>query len=242
MKFNNQVAIVTGGGSGIGRMTALMMAQEGAELVVADINETHGTSVVREITDQGGRAIFILCDVERPDHIKNLVDKTVQTFGHLNVIVNNAALMTFASITDISLETWDRVMMTNLRPAFLLCKYGIPLIEKGAIVNVSSVHGHQTTPCNVPYATSKGALEAFTRAVSLEVDMGKVRINSLAPGAVNTPMLWANPNIKSGREKITGRIAEPEEIASAICFLASSEASFIHGTTLVVDGGRLDVL
>ena len=115
-------------------------------------------------------------------------------------------------------------------------------MEQGAIVNVSSVHAHRTTGNVVPYATSKGGLEAFTRGLSQECKAKKVRVNSLAPGAVNTPMLWSNPNVKSGEEKLEGEIAQPEAIAAAICFLASDEASFIDGTTLVVDGGRLVTL
>ena len=107
---------------------------------------------------------------------------------------------------------------------------------------ISSVHAHQTTPNVVPYATSKGALEAFVRGLSREIPMTQARINAIAPGAVDTPMLWSNPNVKSGVEKIDGAVGKPEELAAAICFLASAEASFIHGTTLVVDGGRLAAL
>ena len=111
----------------------------------------------------------------------------------------------------------------------------------GSIVNISSVHAHETTANVVPYASSKGALEAFVRGVSLEYP-GKLRINCVAPGAVDTPMLWNNPNVKSGAEVVSGAIGKPTELAAAICFLASDEASFINGTTLVVDGGRLDIL
>jgi len=115
-------------------------------------------------------------------------------------------------------------------------------MQKGAIVNVSSVHPHATTANVVPYASSKGAMEAFIRGVSLEYPTSILRINCVAPGAVDTPMLWNNPNVKSGREKIEGAVGKPEELAAAICFLASEEASYINGTTLVVDGGRLDIL
>jgi NAD(P)-dependent dehydrogenase (short-subunit alcohol dehydrogenase family) len=111
-----------------------------------------------------------------------------------------------------------------------------------AIVNISSVHAHETTKNVVPYAASKGGIEAFTRGFSEELADRRIRINCVAPGAVNTPMLWNNPNLKSGAEKISGAVGEPEDIAAAICFLASDEARFITGTTLVVDGGRLDIL
>ena len=114
-------------------------------------------------------------------------------------------------------------------------------MNNGSIVNISSVHAHETTANVVPYASSKGAMEAFIRGVSLEFP-NKIRINCIAPGAVDTPMLWNNPNVKSGAEVVSGAIGKPEELAAAICFMASDEASFINGTTLIVDGGRLDIL
>ncbi|MBA4168052.1 MAG: SDR family oxidoreductase, partial [Chitinophagaceae bacterium] len=121
-------------------------------------------------------------------------------------------------------------------------KFTIPHMGRGAIVNVSSVHAHETTVNVVPYASSKGAMEAFIRGVSMEYPWPHLRINCVAPGSVDTPMLWNNPNVKSGAEKVIGAVGKPEELAAAICFLASDEAGFINGTTLVVDGGRLDIL
>jgi glucose 1-dehydrogenase len=140
-------------------------------------------------------------------------------------------------------EDWDKVLAVNLRSVFLFCKYGVPHMRAGSsIVNISSVHAHETTKNVVPYASSKGGMEAFTRGFSEELAPKKIRINCVAPGAVDTPMLWSNPNVKSGAEKVQGSIGKPEDIAAAICFLASAEARFITGTTLVVDGGRLDIL
>jgi NAD(P)-dependent dehydrogenase (short-subunit alcohol dehydrogenase family) len=134
-------------------------------------------------------------------------------------------------------------MAVNLGSVFLLCKYVVPHMPAGsAIVNVSSVHARETTRNVVPYAASKGGIEAFTRGFSEELADRKIRINCVSPGAVNTPMLWNNPNVKSGAEKVTGAVGQPADIAAAILFLASSEARFITGTTLVADGGRLDIL
>jgi glucose 1-dehydrogenase len=115
-------------------------------------------------------------------------------------------------------------------------------MQHGAIVNISSVHAHESEAGVAPYAASKGALEAFTRVLSMELEKSKTRVNCVAPGAVNTPMLWNNPNVKSGKEKIKGAVGEPGDIAAAVAFLASDEARFITGTTLIVDGGRLDIL
>jgi glucose 1-dehydrogenase len=241
-RFIDQTIIVTGAGSGIGRACSLRFGKEGASVVVADINESAGRSTAEEVLSRGGKAFFVLCDVSRPEDLKNLVAQALEKFKRLDVIVNNAALMEFSPLVDLEIDQWDRVIATNLRSVFVLCKYGLPHIRGGAIVNVSSVHAHETTPSNSAYASSKGAVEALTRALSTEVSPAICRVNAIAPGAVNTPMLRKNPNVKNGQERIFGRIGEPEEIASAICFLASHEASFIHGTTLIVDGGQLDIL
>ncbi|MBD0288660.1 MAG: SDR family oxidoreductase, partial [Flavisolibacter sp.] len=207
-----------------------------------DRDEKGGNATVANITQAGGTAIFSKCDVGNEDEIKSSVQMALDKWGRIDVVVNNAAMMTFKRVVDLTAEEWDTVMRVNLRSVFLFCKYTIPHINKGAIVNVSSVHAHETTANVVPYASSKGAMEAFIRGVSLEYPYPKLRINCVAPGAVDTPMLWNNPNVKSGAEKIEGAIGKPEELAAAICFMASDEASYINGTTLVVDGGRLDIL
>ncbi len=241
MRFTDKVCLVTGAGSGIGRATAQRFAAEGGNVVVIDRDETGGNETVNLITNAKGSAIFAKADVGVESDIKSSVDAAVSKWGRVDVLVNNAAMMTFKKIVDLSTEEWDKVMQVNVRSVFLYCKFCIPLMNNGAIVNISSVHAHETTANVVPYASSKGAMEAFIRGVSLEYPK-QIRINCVAPGAVDTPMLWNNPNIKDGAEKVEGAIGKPEELAAAICFLASDEASFINGTTLVVDGGRLDVL
>ena len=242
MRFSDKVCLVTGAGSGIGRATAVRFAYEGGKVVVIDRDPTGGNETVSMIKNNKGEAIFSLCDVGNEDQIKASVQLAMDTWKRIDVMVNNAAMMTFKKITDITSEEWDKVMAVNLRSVFLFCKYSIPYMNKGAIVNVSSVHAHETTANVVPYASSKGAMEAFIRGVSLEFPYPKLRINCVAPGAVDTPMLWNNPNVKAGIEKVTGAVGKPEELAAAICFMASDDASFINGTTLVVDGGRLDIL
>ncbi len=242
MRFDGKNCLVTGAGSGIGRATALQLAAEGGKVMVVDRNEDGGEETVALITKAGGTAAFCKTDVGLEHEVIASVQHAFEKWKSIDVLVNNAAMMTFKKITELKLEEWNEVMAVNLRSVFLFCSYTIPRMKRGAIVNVSSVHAHQSTPNVIPYAASKAAIEAFTRGVSLEYPATQVRINCVAPGAVDTPMLWNNPNIKSGAEKVEGAVGKPENLAAAICFLASAEAAYINGTTLVVDGGRLDIL
>lgn len=242
MRFSDKVCVITGAGSGIGRSAALQFAAEGGKVAVIDRNEQGGNETVDLIAHQQGSSIFLKCDVGIEEDIKNAVSKIAEKWGRIDVLVNNAAMMTFKKIVDLSADEWDMVMRVNIRSVFLFCKYSIPYMNKGSVVNISSVHAHETTANVIPYASSKGAMEAFVRGASQEYSSAQVRFNCVAPGSVDTPMLWNNPNVKSGVEKPTGAIGKPEELAAAICFLASDEASFINGTTLVADGARLDIL
>lgn len=243
MRFENKICLVTGGGSGIGRAACQRFAAEGGKVAVVDLSAAHGDETVQSITQGGGEAIFFAADVANSQQVRAAIEGTVAKWGRIDVVVNDAAMMTFASLVDLPEEDWEKVMAVNLRSVFLFCKYAVPHMPEGAaIVNISSVHAHETTKNVVPYATSKGGMEAFTRGFSEELAERKIRINCVAPGAVDTPMLRNNPNIKSGAEKVEGAIGQPEDLAAAICFLAADEARFITGTTLVVDGGRLDLL
>jgi glucose 1-dehydrogenase len=243
MRFSNKTCLVTGAGSGIGRATAVRMAAEGGNVVVVDLHLQTAQSTVDEITAAKGKAIAAEADVGNSAQVQAAIIKAVETYGSLDIIVNDAGMMTFTPIVDIAEADFFHVINTNLGSVFLFAKYGVPHMPPGSnIVNISSVHAHETTANVVPYAASKGAIEAFTRGFSIELESRKIRINCVAPGAVDTPMLWNNPNVKSGAEKIEGSIGTPDDLAAAICFIASDEARFVNGTTLVVDGGRLDIL
>ncbi len=242
MRFENKICLVTGGGSGIGRATCLRFASEGGTVIVVDRDEQHGKDTVEMIRQHKGNADFIKADVGIAADIKSCVGQVIEKYNRIDILVNNAAFMTFTKIVDLEESDWDKVMNINLKSVFLFCKYSIPHMTNGAVVNVSSVHAFQTTPDVLPYATSKGGMEAFTRGLSLEYKPAQARFNCVAPGAVDTPMLWSNPNIKDGVERMEGTVGKPEELAAAICFMASDEASYVNGTTLVVDGNRLDIL
>jgi glucose 1-dehydrogenase len=241
MRFTDKICLVTGGTSGIGRATCIRLAAEGGTVVVTGRDRADGAETVRLITKAGGKAVFMACDLVKPSAITAMVKKALAKYHRIDVLVCDAAMMTFDRLVELPLTKWDTLMMVNLRSLVQLTQLCLPHMPAGsAIVTISSVHAHQTTTNVVPYATSKGGLEAFVRGLSLELDRKQTRINAVAPGAVDTPMLWDNPNVKSGVETIDkATVGTPEELAAAIAFMASAEASFIHGTTLVVDGGRL---
>lgn len=251
MQFAEKVCIVTGGGSGIGRATCQRFAAEGGRVVVADLDLEKANETVLLITGAGGqadstsspRALAARCNVGVSADVQATVKLAVDRWGRIDVLVNNAAMMTFKNVVDLDESDWDRVMAVNLKSVFMFCKYAIPHMPRGgAIVNTSSVHAHESEAGVSPYAASKGGMEAFMRVLAIELESKKIRVNCVAPGAVNTPMLWNNPFVKSGKEKVQGAVGQPEDIAAAICFLASAQARFVNGTTLVVDGARLDIL
>ena len=241
MRFTNKICLITGGTSGIGRAACVRLGAEGGTVIALGRDKVDGAETVKLITKAGGKAVFMACDLAKPAAIIATVKKVVAKYQRIDVLVCDAAMMTFEPLVDLPLEKWDLLMLVNLRSLAQLTQLCLPhMLAGSAIVAISSVHAHQTTPSVVPYATSKGAVEAFVRGMSMELPRQQTRINAVAPGAVDTPMLWSNPNVKSGVEKIDkASVGTPEELAAAIAFMASFEASFIHGTTLVVDGGRL---
>src|SRR5258706_11901165 len=178
MRFEDKVCLVTGGGSGIGRATCLRLAQEGGHVIVIDLNDNHGEETVAIIEKSRGSAIFAKADVGNPNDIRSAVETTIKKWNHIDVLVNNAAMMTFKPVLELSMEEWDKVLAVNLRSVFLFCKNSIPHMPPGsAIVNTSSVHAHQTTPNVSPYLASKGGLEAFSPCLGLQLQEKQIRVN-----------------------------------------------------------------
>ncbi|WP_207540289.1 SDR family NAD(P)-dependent oxidoreductase [Sabulicella rubraurantiaca] len=238
MRFAGRHVLVTGGSSGIGRATCERLAAEGARVAVLSRDGAAAGDVAQRI---GG--IAIPADLAEETAIQDAAARIAKEWGTLDFLVSNAATMTFTPILETEAADFDRVIAVNLRAPFLLLRYLGGMIRRGgAVVHVSSVHAAATTANVAPYAASKGGLEALTRAASIEFTPRGVRVNAVAPGAVETPMLRANPNIASGVEKLEGPVGRPEQIAAAICFLLSEEAGFATGAVLSVDGGRLAAL
>ena len=248
MRLRDKVAVVTGSTSGIGRATAERFVAEGARVTVIGRREPEGRAVEQALRDvaarqQTGDALYVPTDVSRAADVQRAVAATVERWGRVDILVNNAAMMVFKRVVDLDEADWDRVLGVNLKGAFLFAKYCIPHMRPGsAIVNVSSVHARAraTGPLVSSYAASKGGLEAFTRGLAAEWDGEGIRVNAVRVGSVDTSMLWGNPNVRSGAEQVdTLELGRPEEVAAAILFLASDEASFVSCAVLDVDGGRL---
>lgn len=242
--FNGKTVIVTGGASGIGLSTARAFATEGATTVIVDLDEDRAKSAAGGIRDVRGKVSGLRCDVSSDREVVQVVEEVMREFGRLDVIVNNAGLMTFSPISELTEDKWLSVLRVDLLGAFYFIREGFKRMQRGsAIVNVSSIHARETTANVAPYAAAKSALVSLTHTAAIEGKPIGIRVTAVLPGAIDTPMLWNNPNIKAGLESIgRGDVGKPDDIARAICFLASSGAEFITGTSLVVDGGRLSSL
>lgn len=250
MRFKDRVVIVTGGASGIGRATALAFAAEGARVVVADVNEAGGGETVRMVREGGGEAVFVGADVSREEDCQRMVQAAITRFGTVDILFNNAGIpMSPTPAEATTPELFDRVFAVNVRGVFLGCRFAIPVMRArghGVIINTASTAGIRPRPGMLAYAASKGAVITLTKALALELAPYGIRVNAVAPVATDTPMLpvfFGTQNPEEARRKFLesiplGRLNTPEDIARAVLFLASDEASMITGVCLEVDGGR----
>lgn len=246
MRLGGKVAIVTGGGSGIGRAVAELFAREGARVVVADYKTDLGKETVEAIKRDGGDAMFVQVDVSSSAQVERLVDATLNTYGGIDILLNNAGILLFGTVLDTDEKDWNRVVSINLTGTFLVSKAVLPhMITRGggSIINVTSSTGaHDAGPNTAAYVSSKGGVALLTRAMAIDHAKDNVRVNAIAPGPTDTPMLR---NALSPHQLAAfaatlpmGRLGRPEELASAVMFLASDEASFVTGAILAVDGGQ----
>ncbi|HET9435647.1 MAG TPA: glucose 1-dehydrogenase [Candidatus Limnocylindrales bacterium] len=249
MRLQDKVAIITGAGSGMGRVAAQLFAGQGARVVVAEFDEAAGAETIRLVEDAGGTASLVRTDVADEASARAMVDHALATYGRVDVLYNNAGVMPEAdhSVVDTDVATWDRVMAVNVRGVFLGCKYAIPpMVEQGSgsIINIASFVA--LVGCSVPqdaYTASKGALLALTRSLAVQFGPQGVRTNAICPGPVETPLLmdWLVKDEEAKRIRLarnpTGRFGKPEEIVSMAIYLASDESRWTNGASLVVDGG-----
>jgi len=246
MRLKGKVAIITGGGSGIGRAAAELFAREGAKVVVADYKAVAGKEAVQAIKDAGGDAIFFEVDVSDSAQVQRLVQAALDTYGGIDVLFNNAGVLIFGTVLDTDEEAWNRLMAINLTGVYLCSKAVIPhMIQRGggSIINTSSSTGAHDVNTNIAaYVTSKGGVTLLTKAMAVDHAEDKVRVNAIAPGPTDTPMLRDNLSPEQLEAFAATfpmkRLGRPEELAYAALFLASDESSFVTGAVLAVDGGQ----
>lgn len=247
--FNGEVALVTGGSSGIGRAAAQAFAAQGARVVVASRRNEESAETVRLIQAAGGDAIYVKADVTRATDVEALVARTVRHYGALNIAVNNAGIEgpAFVPLADYAEADWDQLMDINLKGVFLCMKYQLPhiLAAKGAIVNMASIAGLVGGRMSAPYCASKHGVVGLTKAAALQYADQGIRINAVAPAVIDTPMAeraFLHDEALTARVNSMhpmGRVGTPREVADAVVWLCSKSASFVTGHTLPVDGGYL---
>jgi NAD(P)-dependent dehydrogenase (short-subunit alcohol dehydrogenase family) len=243
-RLDGKATLITGADSGIGRAVAIAFAREGADVLIAYLNEHEDAKETARLVEQAGRkAVLVAGDIAEPAQCRAIVDQAMQAFGKIDVVVNNAAFqMTHESIDDISDEEWDRTFDVNIGAMFRICKAAIPHMQAGgAIINTTSINSDKPSPQLLAYATTKGAIANFTAGLAQLLGEKGIRVNSVAPGPIWTPLIPSTmppEKVKSfGKETPMGRPGQPAELAAAYVLLASDEASYISGARLAVTGG-----
>ncbi len=251
MRFKDRVAVITGGTSGIGSATAEKFAQEGASVVFTGRNRERGTKLAAKIIDEGGEALFIEADVRMAEDCRLTIDKALDRFGRIDVLFNNAGVFYPKTVPDCSEEEWDETIDSSLKGAFLMSKYALPSMiaqKRGSIIHCSSGWGIQGGNEAAAYCAAKGGLIVMAKAMALDHGADGIRVNCVCPGDVLTPMLhddaekrgmtWDDYAAGSVQRPL-GRMGSVDDIAHAVLYLASDDASFVTGTALVVDGGGI---
>ncbi|WHY86600.1 glucose 1-dehydrogenase [Neobacillus novalis] len=240
MDFSNKTVIITGAGNGIGRGIAFLYAEKGANVVLADIDEKAGTQTVGMIKEQGGEALFIQTDVKLETDIERLMEVTNQTYGQIDILINNAGKGLFKSPYEVSIDEWDDVINTNLRSVFLgsreAAKYMRHNKEGGSIVNIASTRAIMSEPNSESYAATKGGIVAITHALASSFSKDRITVNAISPGWIETGD-YTKLSQLDHEQHLSKRVGKPDDIARACLYLTAKENDFVTGINLVVDGG-----
>jgi NAD(P)-dependent dehydrogenase (short-subunit alcohol dehydrogenase family) len=241
-RFEGRTAVVTGSTRGIGESVARRLAAEGANVVVTGLEKTEGAAVAEQIQSEGGTATAIPADLQSVEEIRRLVDSAVDTFGQIDIVVNNAAMQSDHTVRDATIEHWEQVVATNFRAPWLLVREALEHISGGWVINVSSNHAHHTMPGEFPYNSTKAGLEGMTHAMALDLALLDIRANTVTPGwiLIDRTRQTLSENELANLEEIhpSGRLGRPEDVAGTVAWLASDDATFINGASILVDGGR----
>lgn len=250
MRIAGKIALITGSASGIGKGSALLFAQEGATVIVNDLDMVKGEATVKEITQAGGKAVFIQADVTDPASVQAMVTEIIEQFGQVDVLFNNAGISGVGALHEVEPDVWDRVMNVNIRGVYLPSKYVLPhMMERksGSIINMSSCIAEIGLAMRASYSATKGAVLALTKSMQVDYAPYHIRVNALLPGTILTPFVenylnnsYEDPDTAIGsikKRQLSGELGRPEDVAFAALFLASDESKFMMGSPLYIDGG-----
>jgi NAD(P)-dependent dehydrogenase (short-subunit alcohol dehydrogenase family) len=250
MRMQNRIAIVTGGAQGIGKEYCLGIAREGGAVVIADVDEQNGEKLAQSIKDSGGKALFVRTDVSSKADVEAMVKKTVEQFGGLDVLVNNAAILEAQPVGEISEELWDKQMAVNAKGTLFCAQAAAEVMKKqkrGKIVNISSIGALAAQPGLCAYHSTKAVVLTITRSFALELIKWNIQVNAVVPGTTNTGMAERAMKDPEFKKKVVdpipaGRLGDPKELLGAVLYFATDDSNYCTGQTLIVDGGVLAII